>query len=239
MLHFVLPSSFSLFTIFQISSTVFPFFSFSTVGSSLTFNVLFLLFCYFNILFLFMALCLFIANSVYYANKLIKYWNWRNFKILAYKSWFCKFFFEKKVRHKIYHIFDDEAENKILEFWKYRLSAHEWPIYQYRPQTSHIGRFLLLPTSLVFHLKLLFLLALMTNMPCNLLWLNSDKGQVVIKTTKPSATQNTIAVHVIIALTSKDWWHLIISSQTMHLGGIIFAKRRASLLAEHYFVSKH
>jgi len=38
--------------------------------SSLTFSVLFLLLCYFNIIFLFMALCLFIVNSVYYANKL-------------------------------------------------------------------------------------------------------------------------------------------------------------------------
>jgi len=25
----------------------------------------------------------------------------------------------------------------------YRPSAHEWPIYRYRPQKSHIGRFLL------------------------------------------------------------------------------------------------
>jgi len=69
-LDFVLPSSFSLFTISQLSSTVFAFFGLSTIGSSLTFSVLFLLFCYFNILFLFMALCLFIANSVCYANKL-------------------------------------------------------------------------------------------------------------------------------------------------------------------------
>jgi len=45
MLRFVLP--FSLFTIFQVSSTVFAFFGFSTVGSFLTFSVLFLLFCYF------------------------------------------------------------------------------------------------------------------------------------------------------------------------------------------------
>jgi len=29
--------------------------------------------------------------------------------------------FEKKVRHRIHHIFDIEAENKILKFWKYRL----------------------------------------------------------------------------------------------------------------------
>jgi len=72
MLHFVLPSSFSLFTIFQLSIAVFAFFGLSTIGSSLTFIVLFLLFCYFNILILFMALCLLIANSVYYA-KLIKY----------------------------------------------------------------------------------------------------------------------------------------------------------------------
>ena len=73
MLHFVLPSSFSLFTIFQLSSTVFAFYGLSTVSSSLTFSVLFLLFCYFDILFLFMVLCLFIANSVHYADKLIKY----------------------------------------------------------------------------------------------------------------------------------------------------------------------
>jgi len=69
MLHFVHPS-FSLFSIFQLSSTVFAFPGLNTVGSSFTFSVLFLLLCYFNILFLFMALCLFIVNSVYYANKL-------------------------------------------------------------------------------------------------------------------------------------------------------------------------
>jgi len=69
MLHFVLPS-FSLFSIFQLSKTVFAFSGLNTVGSSLTFSVLFLLLCYFNIIFLFMELCLFIANSVYYANKL-------------------------------------------------------------------------------------------------------------------------------------------------------------------------
>jgi len=69
MLHFALPS-FSLFSIFQHSSTVFAFLGLNTVGSSLTFTVLFLLLCYFNIAFLFMALCLFIVNSVYYANKL-------------------------------------------------------------------------------------------------------------------------------------------------------------------------
>jgi len=39
-----------------------------------------------------MALCLFIVNSVYYANKLG---------------------YEKKVRHKIHDIFHNEAENKI------------------------------------------------------------------------------------------------------------------------------
>jgi len=70
MLHFVLPSSFSLFSIFQLSSTVFAFSGLNTIGSSLTSIVRFLLLCYFNILFLFMALCLFIVNSVYYANKL-------------------------------------------------------------------------------------------------------------------------------------------------------------------------
>jgi len=72
MLHFVLPS-FSLFTIFQLSSTVFACIGLSTVGSCLTISALFLLFCYFNILFLFMALRVFIANSVCYVNKLIKY----------------------------------------------------------------------------------------------------------------------------------------------------------------------
>jgi len=69
MLHFALPS-FSLFSIFQLSSTVFAFLGLSTVGSSLTFSVLFLWLYYFSILFLFTALCLFIVNSVYYANKL-------------------------------------------------------------------------------------------------------------------------------------------------------------------------
>ena len=81
--HFVLASSFSLFTIFQHSIAVFAFFGLSTTGSSLTFIVLFLLFCYFNILFLFMALCLFIAKGVYYANKLIKYWNCCNLKKIS------------------------------------------------------------------------------------------------------------------------------------------------------------
>jgi len=38
MLHFVLPS-FSLFSIFQLSSTVFAFSGLNTVGSSLTFSV--------------------------------------------------------------------------------------------------------------------------------------------------------------------------------------------------------
>jgi len=66
MLHSVL----SLFSIFQLSSTVFAFSGLNTVGSSLTFSVPFLLLCYFNILFLFITLCLFIVNSVYYANKL-------------------------------------------------------------------------------------------------------------------------------------------------------------------------
>jgi len=28
--------------------------------------------------------------------------------------------------------------------YQYRLSVHEWPIYQYRPQKSHIGRSLVL-----------------------------------------------------------------------------------------------
>ena len=39
-------------------------------------------------------------------------------KILAYKSWFLSFW--KKVKHKIHHIFDNEAENKLLKFLKYR-----------------------------------------------------------------------------------------------------------------------
>ena len=70
MLHFVLPSSFSLLSIFQLSSTAVAFSDLNTVGSSLTFRALFLLICYFDIIFLFMALCSFIVNSVYYANKL-------------------------------------------------------------------------------------------------------------------------------------------------------------------------
>jgi len=87
MLHFVLPS-FSLFSIFQLSSTVFAFSSLNTVSSSLTFSALFLLLCYFIITFLFVALCLFIVNSVHNANELGK----SNIeiaaisKIIAYKS---------------------------------------------------------------------------------------------------------------------------------------------------------
>jgi len=72
MLHFVLV----FFGVHHLSTfkRCFCFFGVSTVDSSLTFSfVLFLLFCNFNILFLFTALCLFIANSVYYADKLIKY----------------------------------------------------------------------------------------------------------------------------------------------------------------------
>ena len=61
---FVLPS-FSLFSIFQLSSTVFAFSGLNTVGSFLTFSVLFLLLCYFNIL-LFMALsCVYSFKKVY------------------------------------------------------------------------------------------------------------------------------------------------------------------------------
>jgi len=60
---------FSLFSIFQLSSTVFAFSGLNTAGNSLTFSVLFLLLCYFNNLFLFMALHFFILNSVYFANK--------------------------------------------------------------------------------------------------------------------------------------------------------------------------
>ena len=79
-LHFVFPSSFSLFILYFLFTVhhlstfkhCFCFFCLSTVSSFVSFSVLFLLFCYFNILFLNMALCLFIANSVYYASKLIK-----------------------------------------------------------------------------------------------------------------------------------------------------------------------
>jgi len=46
MLRFVLPFHF-LFTVFQLSSVVFAFFVVSAVSSSLSFSVLFLLFCYF------------------------------------------------------------------------------------------------------------------------------------------------------------------------------------------------
>ena len=50
-LHFVFFLSFHCVTIFKLLSTVFAFFGSSTIGSSLTFSALFLLFCYFNILF--------------------------------------------------------------------------------------------------------------------------------------------------------------------------------------------
>ena len=91
MLHFVLPS-FSFFSMFQLSSTVFAFLGLNTVGSSLTFSVLFLLLCYFNILF-YSWQCLLIVNSVYYANKLgyqvLELLQFK--KILDYKSWFLRF----------------------------------------------------------------------------------------------------------------------------------------------------
>jgi len=61
---------FFLFIVQHLSNTVFAFSGLNTVGSSLTFRVLFLLLCYFKMLFLFMALCLFIVNSVYCANTL-------------------------------------------------------------------------------------------------------------------------------------------------------------------------
>jgi len=58
-----------------------------------------------------MALCLFIANSLYYANKLPNIEIAAISKNSAHKSWFFKFL--KKVWHKIHHIFDNEAVNKI------------------------------------------------------------------------------------------------------------------------------
>ena len=68
MLHFALP--FHCSASFNFQALFFAFWGLNTAGSSLAFSVLFCLLCYFNILFLFMALCLFIVNSVYYANKL-------------------------------------------------------------------------------------------------------------------------------------------------------------------------
>ena len=67
---------FFLFIVHHLSTFKHCFFSFfvvSTVSSSLSFSVLLSLFCYFNILFLFMALCLFIAYSAYSDNKLIRF----------------------------------------------------------------------------------------------------------------------------------------------------------------------
>jgi len=46
---------------------------------------------------------------------------------------------------------------------------------------------------LFFHFKLFFSPAQMSQTPCNLLQLNTNKGQGVIKTTDFFATQNTIA----------------------------------------------
>jgi len=57
-----------------------------------------------------MALCIFIAHTVYYANKL------PNIEIAANLKNFCSnpdLSFWKKVRHRIHHIFDNGAENKI------------------------------------------------------------------------------------------------------------------------------
>ena len=42
------------------------------------------------------------------------------------------------------------------------------------------------------------------------------------------------SLHVMVALMSKDWFHLIMSSRTMYHAAI-FPKIRAGLLAEHYF----
>jgi len=43
---------------------------------------------------------------------------------------------KKKVRQKIHYIFYNGTENKILKFWKYQLSVHEWLIYQYQLQKA-------------------------------------------------------------------------------------------------------
>jgi len=52
--------------------------------------------------------------------------------------------FGKKVWHKLHHIFYNEAQ-RFKNFGNIGIiSAHEWPIYRYRPQNSHIGRSLLL-----------------------------------------------------------------------------------------------
>jgi len=57
------------------------------------------LFCNFNILFLFMALCLFIANSIYYANKLPNIEIAAISKLSARKSWFFKFLKKSGVKY--------------------------------------------------------------------------------------------------------------------------------------------
>jgi len=101
-----------LFTIFQLSSTVFAFFALSTIGGSLSFSVLFLLFCYFNILF-YSWHCIYSLQTVYaMLTSSVNIEIAAICKILAHK--FCFFsVFEKKARHKIHHIFDNEAETKI------------------------------------------------------------------------------------------------------------------------------
>jgi len=147
MLHFVLPSSSSLFTIFQLSSTAFGFFGLSTIGSSLTFSVLFLLFCYFYfyILFSFMSLCLFIANSVYYANKLPNIETAAISNSLAHKSWIFAFWKERYgMKYITFLIMKLKPRLKILEI-SVNIGIHEWPIYryQYQPQKSHIDQSLI------------------------------------------------------------------------------------------------
>jgi len=60
----------------------------------------------------------------------------------------------------MHYIFDSEAKTRFKNFrniscW-YQLSVHEWLIYRYRPQKSHVGRFLVICTIIMWLLTLQF-----------------------------------------------------------------------------------
>ena len=94
-------TSFSLFSIFQLSSTVFAFFC-CKHHKQFSFSVL-----------LFLWHCVYSLHTVY--TMLISY---QILKLLQFEKFLLinpDLSFWKKVRHRIHHIFDNGAENKIFK----------------------------------------------------------------------------------------------------------------------------
>jgi len=98
MLHFVLLFRFHCSSSFKTFKHSFCFFCCKHCKQFSFIQCCSYCFVVFNILFLFMTLCLLLADSVYYANRLIglikdhiKYWNCCDLISLAHKSWFLKF----------------------------------------------------------------------------------------------------------------------------------------------------